>query len=97
MAWFRGSLIAACVSLQDKAPHVLSPADDLRFYARGAFASPAVTLPDGAWRTWYGVVRPSLYGASLIVHSLLDYPVRNWSGRRWGNRMHRGPRVSERV
>lgn len=61
---------------------MLTPHDDLRFYARGAFASPLLTQFDGAWRSWLGLVRPALYGASLIVHSLLDYPVRWMSGNR---------------
>lgn len=55
---------------------------DLRFYARGLFASPAVT-------SWRGTVEPStladqlrsyLWGGVTVVHSLLDWPLRNLSG-----------------
>ncbi len=68
--------------LQDRAAHVLSPSHDLRYYARGALASPALTLVDGAWRHWLHVIKPSLYGTSVVLHSLVDYPVRHFSGRR---------------
>ncbi|KAG2492105.1 hypothetical protein HYH03_009596 [Edaphochlamys debaryana] len=72
---------------QDLAPHVTNPRSDLRYYARGAFASPALALIDAPWRVWYRVVKPSLYGTSVILHSLLDYPVRHWSGGRAFNRV----------
>ncbi|PNH04950.1 WW domain-containing oxidoreductase [Tetrabaena socialis] len=67
---------------EDRAPEVLDPRHDLRYYARGAFASPALTLVDGAWRHWLGFVRPSLYGAAVVLHSFADYPARHWSGGR---------------
>ncbi|KXZ49861.1 hypothetical protein GPECTOR_19g312 [Gonium pectorale] len=67
---------------RDVAPHVLSPASDLRYYARGAFASPLLSCVDGAWRHWARFVKPALYGTSVFVHSFLDYPVRHWTGGR---------------
>ncbi|KXZ49862.1 hypothetical protein GPECTOR_19g313 [Gonium pectorale] len=66
----------------DVAPHVQSPASDLRYYARGAFASPLLSCVDGAWRHWVRFVKPALYGTSMFVHSFLDYPVRHWTGGR---------------
>ncbi|EFJ45448.1 hypothetical protein VOLCADRAFT_94320 [Volvox carteri f. nagariensis] len=70
---------------RDRVPHVLSPAQDLRYYARGAFTSPLMTLIDGAWRDWSHVVKPALYGSSVVLHSLLDYPIRHFSGGRMFN------------
>ncbi|GLC39347.1 hypothetical protein PLESTB_000894800 [Pleodorina starrii] len=67
---------------QDRAPHVLAPSQDLRYYARGAFASPLLTLVDGAWRHWLGFVKPSLYGTAMLLQSLADYPLRRFSGGR---------------
>lgn len=58
------------------------PLPDLRFYARGLFASPLVT-------SWRGRVQPgsavdklrgALWGGVALVCSLLDWPVRNLSG-----------------
>lgn len=72
-------------AMQDTPSHVLSPAADLRFYARGAFSSPLLTLVDGTWKTWYRVVKPSIYGTSVVLHSLVDYPVRRFSGGRYGS------------
>ena len=69
----------AAVKLQPQPPH-LAPLP--QFYARGLFAAPAVT-------SWRGTVEPStladqlrsyLWGAITVVHSLLDWPVRNLSG-----------------
>ncbi|PSC74044.1 short-chain dehydrogenase [Micractinium conductrix] len=57
---------------------------DLRFYARGLFASPAVT-------SWRGVprrrdtldkIRSRLWGLTALAASLLDWPLRNLSGGR---------------
>ena len=53
----------------------------LQFYARGLFASPLVT-------SWRGTPQPGLadqlwgglWGAVTVVHSLLDWPLRNLSG-----------------
>lgn len=57
---------------------------DLRFYARGLFASPAVT-------SWRGVpqdpqpgpldrLRGALWGGTAVLASLLDYPLRRFTG-----------------
>jgi hypothetical protein len=61
---------------------VLSPAADLRYYARGAFAAPSLTLPDAPLRSWWRPLKPGLFGAAVIAHSLADYPARWMSGRR---------------
>jgi len=54
----------------------------LQFYARGLFASPAIT-------SWRGQVEPGsmadqlrsyLWGGVAVLHSLLDWPLRNLSG-----------------
>ncbi|KAG2427863.1 hypothetical protein HXX76_012183 [Chlamydomonas incerta] len=70
---------------QDLSPRVPAPAADLRFYARGSFASPALTLVEAPWRVWWRVAAPSLYGTTVVAHSLADYPVRRWSGGRLFN------------
>lgn len=61
----------------------VEPQDDLRFYARGAFASPLVTHPSGAWTSWLNPVTPALFTASMLAHSFFDYPVRNLSGGKY--------------
>lgn len=70
-----------CNCLQDVQPGV-PPANDLRFYARGLFASPLVTRIDGSWTSWWATVAAAAYGVNLVVHSLLDYPLRRLSGGR---------------
>ncbi|KAL4459097.1 hypothetical protein ABPG75_013962 [Micractinium tetrahymenae] len=66
--------------------HAAHAAPDLRFYARGLFASPAVT-------SWRGTpqdpapglldrVRGALWGGTAVVASLLDYPLRRITGGR---------------
>ncbi|KAL4459095.1 hypothetical protein ABPG75_013960 [Micractinium tetrahymenae] len=66
--------------------HAAHAAPDLRFYARGLFASPAVT-------SWRGTpqdpapglldrVRGALWGGTAVVASLLDHPLRRITGGR---------------
>ncbi|MEW5298527.1 MAG: hypothetical protein WDW36_001641 [Sanguina aurantia] len=63
------------------------PANDLRFYARGLFASPLVTRIDGSWTSWWATVAAAAYGVNLVVHSLLDFPLRSLSGGRLASRV----------
>ncbi|KAJ9528327.1 hypothetical protein QJQ45_014295, partial [Haematococcus lacustris] len=70
-------LHAACVPWALEALPGVSPAEDLRFYARGLDTSPLVTHWDGALKTWSRLPVWGLYGASALMHSLADYPLRN--------------------
>ncbi|KAL6757973.1 hypothetical protein V8C86DRAFT_3025833 [Haematococcus lacustris] len=75
-------LHAACVPWALEALPGVAPAEDLRFYARGLDTSPLVTHWDGALKRWSRLPVWGLYGTSALLHSLADYPLRNWSGGR---------------
>lgn len=57
---------------------------DLRFYARGLFASPAVTswrgLPQDPQPGPLDRLRGALWGGTAVLASLLDYPLRRLTG-----------------
>jgi hypothetical protein len=63
-------------------PTGVPPCEDLRFYARGMFASPLLTMLDGAWHTYIGTPRWALYASMALLHSFLDYPARHLSNNR---------------
>eukprot|EP00983_Pelagomonas_calceolata_P083134 1156093-Pelagomonas_calceolata.AAC.1 len=60
------------------------PREDLRFYARGLFASPLLTNINGSWASYLGTVKWAAYASLALVHSFMDYPVRHLSKGRWG-------------
>lgn len=59
------------------------PEDDLRFYARGLFASPPMTAIDATpGRGLHGALSKALWVASAGVLSVMDWPARRLSGGR---------------
>jgi WW domain-containing oxidoreductase len=63
-----------------------APADpeDLRFFARGLFASPAVTSTRGAPTSGLlDGLRNAAWGLSCLLHSTADWPARRISGAGW--------------
>lgn len=56
--------------------------EDLRFYARGMFASPLLTHLDGAWASYLGTPKWLAYTSMALAHSVADWPLRNWSRKR---------------
>lgn len=79
----------------DKALLVLHPhkdhghSEDLRFYARGLFASPLVTRTRGVPQNRSCIpdrIRELAWGASTVVHSLLDWPIRKLTHMKVGSK-----------
>lgn len=64
--------------------------EDLRFYARGLFASPTIThtlgSPEQGILLLPPVVKRLAWGLNAVVHSALDWPVRWISGKRLGSK-----------
>jgi hypothetical protein len=73
--WHQGCA-ATFQRLSDAARCMCMPA------ARGMDASPFITHVDGAWKTWLGTPVWATYAGLAMAHSLVDYPLRNWSGGR---------------
>lgn len=55
---------------------------DLRYYARGLFASPTITWWDGPCNNPLFLLLNPAYMAVATLHSLLDYPIRKRTGGR---------------
>lgn len=73
------------LTLDRRGPSSDSSTSLFQFYARGMFASPLIT----SWRgtvqspdseSLPGTLRGYVWGAVAVVHSLLDWPLRNLSG-----------------
>lgn len=76
--------LAACLGSTHPSPtRRCLPVPPPQFYARGLFASPLITHTRGVVRPGGGLpeqARAWAWGAVAVVHSLLDWPLRNLSG-----------------
>lgn len=64
---------------------------ELRFYARGAFASPAIGWCSSEATGLLGQLQKAAWAVSAVVHSSLDWPVRRLSGGRLLSATHQVP------